>query len=53
MQLPRLLATGLMESAVSFRLFFYGGDSALLVLGRSVSVIEGTLGHELTSLINS
>ena len=39
-----------METAVSCRLILYADDSALLVSGTSVSVIEETLGHELTSL---
>ena len=39
-----------MEAAVSGRLILYADDSALLVSGRSVSVIEETLGHELTFL---
>ena len=39
-----------MEAAVSCRLILYADDSALLVSGTSVSVIEKTLGHELTFL---
>ena len=39
-----------MEAAVSCRLILYADDSALLVSGTSVSVIGGTLGHELTFL---
>ena len=42
-----------MEAAVSCRLIFYhvyADDSALLVSGTSVSVIEETLGYELTFL---
>ena len=39
-----------MEAAVSCRLILYADDSALLVSGTSVSVIEETLGHELTYL---
>ena len=39
-----------MEAAVSCRLILYADDSALLVSGTSVSVIEETLGHELTFL---
>ena len=39
-----------MEAAVSCRLILFDDDSALLVSGGLVSVIEGTLGHELTSL---
>ena len=39
-----------MEAAVSCRLIIYADDSALLVSGRSVSVIEVTLGHDLTFL---
>ena len=39
-----------MEAAVSCRFILYADDSALLVLGTSVSVIEETLGHELTFL---
>ena len=38
-----------MEAAVSCRLIIYADDSALLVSGTSVSVIEQTLGDELTS----
>ena len=37
-----------MEAAVSCRLIFYADYPALLVSGTSVSVIEETLGHELT-----
>ena len=39
-----------MEADVSCRLIFYAVYSALLVSGRSVSVIEEPLGHEMTSL---
>ena len=39
-----------MEAAVSCRLILYADDSALLVSGTSVSVIEETIGHELTFL---
>ena len=39
-----------MEAAVSCRLILYADDSALLVSGTSVSVMEETLGHELTFL---
>ena len=39
-----------MEAAVSCRLFLYADDSALLVSGTSVSVIEETLGHGLPFL---
>ena len=39
-----------MEAAVSCRLILYADDSASLVSGASVSVIEETLGHELTFL---
>ena len=39
-----------LEAAVSCRLILYADDSALLVSGTSVSVIEETLGHELTFL---
>ena len=39
-----------MEAALSCRLILYADDSALLVSGTSVSVIEETLGHELTFL---
>ena len=39
-----------MEAAVSCRLILYADDSELLVSGTSVSVIEETLGHELTFL---
>ena len=39
-----------MEAAVSCRLTRFDDDSALLVSGGSVSVIEDTLCHELTSL---
>ena len=39
-----------MEAAVSCRLILYADDSALLGSGTSVSVIEETLGHELTFL---
>ena len=39
-----------MEAAVSCRLILYADDSALLVSGTSVFVIEETLGHELTFL---
>ena len=39
-----------MEAAVSCRLILYADDSALLVSGTSVSVIEETFGHELTFL---
>ena len=38
------------KAAVSCRLILYADDSALLVSGTSVSVIEETLGHELTFL---
>ena len=37
-----------MEAAVSCRIILYADDSALLVSGTSVSVIEETLRHELT-----
>ena len=37
-----------MEAAVSCGLILYADDSALLVSGTSVSVIEETLGHELS-----
>ena len=39
-----------MEAAVSCRLVLYADDSALLVSGTSLSVIEETIGHELTFL---
>ena len=39
-----------MEAAVSCRLILYADDSALLVSGTSVAVIEETVGHELTFL---
>ena len=39
-----------MEAAVSCRLILYADISELLVSGRSVFVIEETLGHELTFL---
>ena len=39
-----------MEAAVSCTFILYADDSALLVSGTSVSVIEETLGHELTFL---
>ena len=45
-----LLYVNDMEAAVSCRLILYADDSALLVSGTSVSVIEETLGHELTFL---
>ena len=39
-----------MEAAVSCRLILYADNSALLISGTSVAVIEETLRHELTFL---
>ena len=44
------LAINDMEAAVSFQLILYADDSALLVSGKDVNIIEEQLGNELSSL---